>query len=142
MKKRTINYQEIVSAVHGLCDKLTKDYDIIVGVGRGGLIPATMIAYYLDKRIVNFGIATYSDTTQLHTHDIYQDIILDDRKHILVVDDICDTGNTFRIIQERFPKAAFDILSLFVKEGQENSVDFFSESVDRDTWLVFPWETT
>jgi uncharacterized protein len=140
MKKRIIYYQEIIEAVHTLCRQLTDDYDFIIGVGRGGLIPATLIAYYLDKRIINFGISTYDNTFHLDKHEIYQDIKIDTDKRVLVVDDICDTGRTFNIIQERFPNVSFDFLSLFVRCGQEESVNFFSESVEKDIWLVFPWE--
>ena len=63
---------------------------------------------------------------------------------ILVVDDICDTGNTFKILKELYRDKYKDInvefASLFTKDKSSHLVDYYGLSVADSIWLDFPWE--
>ena len=144
MKKKNINFEYISFLTDLLAQRVGYDYDLVVGVGRGGLIPATMLAYKLNKKVVNFGISTYDNMSQKLNYDIYQHIIIPDKKtRVLVVDDICDSGNTFNIIRETYkdePNLQFTFASLFARDRVTSEVDYYGLSVSEGIWLVFPWE--
>lgn len=145
MEKKFVTYDYISFLVDLLEQRVAKDYDFIVGVGRGGLIPATMLAYRLKKKIVNFGINTYDDMVQTKDYSIYQPLIIPTKKSkILVVDDICDTGQTFNIIRDQYctpnEHLTFEFASLFVRDSKSHLVDYYGLSVSEGIWLDFPWE--
>lgn len=145
MEKKTVNYDYVSFIVDLLEQRVKKDYDFIVGVSRGGLIPATMLAYKLKKKLFAFGINTYDDTIQTDKYVVYQSIpTLTKPTKILVVDDICDTGNTFNIIRDIYSKEkhlSFEFASLFVKDSKSHLVDYYGLSVSDGIWLDFPWES-
>jgi hypoxanthine phosphoribosyltransferase len=125
MEKKTVNYDYVSFIVDLLEQRVRKDYDFIVGVGRGG-------------------INTYDDMTQTGKYVIYQPITIPTKaSKILVVDDICDTGNTFNIIRDIYSKEkhlSFEFASLFVKDSKSHLVDYYGLSVSDGLWLDFPWE--
>jgi hypoxanthine phosphoribosyltransferase len=145
MEKKTVSYDYVSFIVDLLEQRVRKDYDFIVGVGRGGLIPATMLAYKLKKKVISFGINTYDDTIQTDKYVVYQHITIPTKaSKVLVVDDICDTGNTFNIIRDIYSKEkhlTFEFASLFVKDSKSHLVDYYGLSVSDGIWLDFPWES-
>jgi hypoxanthine phosphoribosyltransferase len=144
MEKKQVSYEYISFIVDLLEQRVRTDYDFIVGVGRGGLIPATMLAYKLKKKVISFGINTYNDMIQTDKYVIYQPIPVPTKQlKILVVDDICDTGNTFNIIRDIYNKENhldIEFASLFVKDSKSHLVDYYGLSVSDGIWLDFPWE--
>lgn len=142
MEKKSVNYDYVSFIVDLLEQRVSKDYDFIVGVGRGGLIPATMLAYKLKKKVIAFGIKTYDDMVQSASHTIYQPITVPTKKSkALVVDDICDSGKTFNIIRELYSKEInLEFASLFVRDSKSHLVDHYGLSVTEGVWLDFPWE--
>jgi hypoxanthine phosphoribosyltransferase len=144
MEKKQVSYEYISFIVDLLEQRVRTDYDFIVGVGRGGLIPATMLAYKLKKKVISFGINTYNDMIQTDKYVIYQPIPAPTKQSkILVVDDICDTGNTFNIIRDIYNKENhldIEFASLFVKDSKSHLVDYYGLSVSDGIWLDFPWE--
>ena len=144
MEKKQVSYEYISFIVDLLEQRVRTDYDFIVGVGRGGLIPATMLAYKLKKKVISFGINTYEDMVQSSKYAIYQPIPIPTKNSkILVVDDICDTGNTFNIMRDIYGSEKhlqFEFASLFVKDSKSHLVDYYGLSVSDGIWLDFPWE--
>jgi hypoxanthine phosphoribosyltransferase len=144
MEKKQVSYEYISFIVDLLEQRVCKDYDFIVGVGRGGLIPATMLAYKLKKKVISFGINTYNDMVQSDKYVIYQPIPIPTKlSKVLVVDDICDTGNTFNIIKDIYGKEDnmdIEFASLFVKDSKSHLVDYYGLSVSDGIWLDFPWD--
>jgi len=56
----------------------------------------------------------------------------------LVVDDLSDTGSTFRILRQHLPKAHY--ACVYVKPDARPVVDTYVVEVSQDTWIDFPWE--
>lgn len=145
MEKKFVSYDYTSFIVDLLEQRVAKDYDFIVGIGRGGLIPATMLAYKLKKKVIGFGIQTYEGMTQTGDYTIYQPLTIPTKSaKILVVDDICDTGRTFNIIRELYDEPnnhlTFEFASLFVRDSKSHLVDYYGLSVAEGIWLDFPWE--
>lgn len=143
MEKEFISYDKIQSLINIVVSKLQDEYDCIVGVSRGGLIPATLVGYKLYKPVYSFGVATYKDTTQTGECNIYQHLPKLAKSRVLVVDDICDTGNTFDIIKKLYKHnngiSRLDFMSVFVREGREHLVDYYGVVVPEGIWMDFPW---
>jgi xanthine phosphoribosyltransferase len=118
-----VSWQEIDNCCQQLARKVNDlPFSEIVAVSRGGLCPATMLSYELGKPI------QLVDLPPLWSSD---------RSDILVVDDICDTGETFKELRQVFPHALY--LSLFVKPKGKPLCDYWEHFVTQDTWVVFPW---
>lgn len=144
MRKKSVSYENIAFMVDQLAERVKTNYDYIIGIGRGGLIPATMLGYKLNKKVLAFGVSTYNDQVQEDNFVIYQqpDLLKNNSKY-LVVDDICDSGNTFSIFKKLYGDNklyTFEYASLFVKDKASHMVDYYGFSVPEKTWLSFPWE--
>ena len=82
----------------------------ITGIERGGLIPAVMISHKLNIPYVN-----------------------KINKDTLVVDDICDSGETLKNIVAGYTA------TLHYKKTASFTPDFYSKEVGEE-WIVYPWE--
>ena len=129
----------------------------IIGVARGGLVPAAIVARELNIRLVDtLCICTYQGREQTGGEEVLK-AIEGDGDGWLVVDDLVDTGNTatwiaddLRLITERrkvsnlltrnmLPKAHF--ATLYSKPAGKPLVDTFITEVSQDTWILFPWDS-
>lgn len=143
MKNKAVSYEYISFIIDLLAQRVKQDYDYIIGIGRGGLIPATMLAYKLKKKVITFGIATYNETHQSDNYFIYQEPVLQKDLKYLVIDDICDTGNTFEIFEKRYSRKDYnyEFASLFARDSKVDLVDYYGFSVPEGVWLDFEYES-
>jgi len=108
--------QEILRQIH--LDAWRPDY--IVGITRGGLVPANLISQYLDCPMYALQVRLReggSDkdcesnlwmSEDAFGHEIYDSMISSDgRKNILIVDDINDSGATINWIRQDWQKSCF-----------------------------------
>ncbi len=110
----------------------------IVGISRGGLIPAAIIARELNIRYMDtLCIATYQHREQ-GTECVLKGIE-GDGEGVLVVDDLVDTGATGRIVRAMLPRAHF--VTMYAKPAGRPLVDTFITEVSQDTWILFPWDS-
>lgn len=150
MNKHYVNWLELESLVSTLEHHIknnSKKPDIIMGLSRGGLVPAVMLSHSLDIPMVPLRWSTrdflYSDEDTVN--DIFQEIT--DNKTILIVDDICDTGHTFKLLADFFdnlPGTDKDNLiwaSIHVRNGTEFEPDLFAKRINDDGWVVYPYES-
>lgn len=102
--------------------------DRVVGINRGGNIPGVIIAYKLGVPYVTmYNEATWDENFS----------------NALIVDDVCDNGNTFNSIMDHLEAhhATDNVLTaaLYVKPWATFNVDFIGAS--SEDWVCFPWET-
>ena len=110
-----VYWDDITVLVDELCHTIvTSGVQIksITGIERGGLIPAVMISHKLNIPYV----------TKIN-------------KDTLVVDDICDSGETLKNIIAGYTA------TLHYKKTAVFTPDFYSKEVG-DEWIVYPWERT
>ena len=114
-------------------------FNSIVGIARGGLVPAAIIARELDIRMVDtLCICTYQKREQTGGEQILKGLS-SDGEGMLVIDDLVDTGNTGRLVRQMLPKAHF--ATLYAKPAGKPLVDTFITEVSQDTWILFPWDS-
>jgi xanthine phosphoribosyltransferase len=112
----------------------------IVGVTRGGLIPAAIIARELNCRMVeSVCVAAYEEETLGPPVLLKPPQAAGDGDGFLVVDDLADTGTTLRLVRTLLPKAHY--ACIYAKPAGREVVDSYVTEVSQDTWILFPWDT-
>jgi len=113
----------------------------IVGITRGGLVPAAIVARELNIRVVDtISVKGYSHQTQSDPVVIKapQADLMGDGTGILVVDDLVDSGKTLELVRKLYPKAHF--ATVYAKPKGREQVDTYITEVSQDTWIFFPWD--
>lgn len=109
----------------------------VIGIARGGLIPATIIARELDVRLIDsLCIASYDHTRQGEPEILKG--VAGDGEGYLIVDDLVDTGVTARLARTLLPKAT--LVAVYAKPRGRATADLWAREFAQDTWLHFPWD--
>ena len=113
----------------------------IIGIARGGLIPAAIIARELNIRLIDtLCIASYD-------HDKQSDVqilktvagaVARDGSNFLLIDDLVDTGVTANIARELLPNAT--MAAVYAKPAGMPSARYWQREFSQDTWIHFPWD--
>lgn len=93
--------------------KIPHDIDLIVGVPRSGMLPANLLALYLNKQYTD--IDSFLDGRVYDTGDRGTYIEKGRRKKILIVDDSLNTGSALRKVKNKIAKSHIDIESYDIK---------------------------
>lgn len=128
-----------------------KTYKGIVAVARGGLGVATLLSRLLDIKLIDvLCMASYDKTSNMQTTtQIFKTpdtAILDKGKDWLVVDDLIDSGDTYKYIKTILPYGDFcclynklDKSSEIHQKADVNSI-LGVKDYPKDRWIVLPWE--
>lgn len=112
----------------------------VIGVARGGLIPATIVAREMGVRVVDtVCVSHYEELTVLPEPKVIK-VVAGDGEGCLVVDDLVDSGKTFEVIRKYLPKAHF--ATIYAKPEGKAQVDSYVMEISQDTWVHFPWESS
>tara|TARA_B110000014_G_scaffold148160_1_gene103162 strand:- start:655 stop:1113 length:459 start_codon:yes stop_codon:yes gene_type:complete len=143
-KKLWYNEEELRRDVSSLCRNIVLDkFDpqVIVGLSRGGLVPGVMMSHWFQKpfKPVQAALRDFQEWEN------YLPRKTDER--VLIVDDICDSGETFEKISEYIHKNNSKCDVRFASLIWNNEVDFephyYSQEMAKDSqniWVVFNWE--
>jgi len=119
---------------------------VIVGLARGGLIPAVYLSHALQLPMISFDPYLLRPDGRERT-SISLPISPIISKKILLVDDILDTGETFVKCTKFFQDKGFICTTVSVfynmstKISDENKVNFTAAETP-NKWVVFPYENT
>ncbi|WP_346854255.1 phosphoribosyltransferase family protein [uncultured Draconibacterium sp.] len=112
-------------------DVLPRDFDLIVGIPRSGMLPANLLALYLNK--------PYTDIDSFLNGHIYkagergQFFDIKSFKKVLVVDDSIASGSALKKSKERLKvmEKDFDLsyCAIYLVPGKEKMVDYYFEAV-------------
>lgn len=120
--------------------------DYIVGVKRGGLIPAIRLSHIFNKPLIMMSCQLRdSKDKEVRLYEVEE---IPNNKNILIVDDICDSGITMSQIMIQFFSNLFapeniKTCSLIFNTSQNFIVDYYAQEIDRtkdERWIIFPWE--
>jgi hypoxanthine phosphoribosyltransferase len=150
--------QEILRQIH--LDSWRPDY--VVGLTRGGLVPANLISQYLGCRMETLKVSLRDGTECESNLWMSEDAFghnMKQPKNILIVDDINDSGATLNWIKEDWQDSCFPkdkrwkeiwgsnvrVACLYDNESSKSKLDVAYSAVtvnkaDKDVWIVFPWE--
>lgn len=144
--KQYYTWDSYSNLISNLKQQITSDdYDFVLGIARGGLIPAVELSHFLKKPllVLNWQTRDGNPPTTIPT-DIYLAV---KGSKILIVDDICDSGETLhQIFQAGIGQhlCGVDIAVIHYNEAETLFVpDFYSvkiNKVENPVWIVYPWE--
>ena len=182
IKKHYYSWQDVERACLNIALQMYNDNwkpDYIVGITRGGNVPATILSKMLDIRCEALKVSLRDDkdghgsesncwmSEDAYGYDDkdYYDPAMghnktsaDNRKKILIVDDINDTGATFNWIKDDWQSSClpnseewnnvwgnnvrFAVMTenLSSEFGEVNYHVHEVNKADEDVWLVYPWE--
>ena len=127
-------------------DILTKadHIDGIVAIARGGLSLGHVLSDFLSATISTFAIQSYENIQEQGEVKITAGIQTSIKeKHVLVVDDVADTGKTFlRALSylADFKPRSITTVAMFYKPHSVFKPDFFVAETSK--WILFPTEVT
>lgn len=118
--------------------------DIIVGITRGGLVPARILTDLLEtEQITTIQIKFYLDLNQTKTEPTIKQTLnmpLEGKKTLLV-DDIADSGKSLQVALnhiKRLNPNEIKTATLYCKSLSAMKPDFWEKGTN--LWVVFPWE--
>ena len=137
-RKLYINWDMIWEDIQCLADKIKRNhldyyFDLVVGIERGGNIPAAMLA-----RVLNLPFETRDYRGGLDSYKGF---------HVLFMDDVFDTGKTYNYIYDKCQ--VYEQPQLFAtlyKKDVEINLDYKLKQPDvfarqsTSEWIIFPWE--
>ena len=132
--------------------------DYIVGISRGGLVPAVMLSHKLGVKMYTLDVSLRDGHDEGSESNFWMPEDVVDGSNILIVDDINDSGATIKWIRNDWsdsmallePPEDFywhDRIKVAVvanNRGSDEIVDYRGMDIDKridPRWLVFPWET-
>lgn len=171
MNKLNINFEEYQGHLGKICRDITNsDWrpDYIVGLTRGGLLPAVMISHYFDVPMFTLGVSLRDHNDFIGPESnlwIAEDAFgyykegESGPKNILVVDDINDSGATLNWIMEDWRSSClpnddrwnnvwnnnvrFAVVVDNLASKCDVKMDYWGIEVNKaenDVWIDFPYE--
>jgi hypoxanthine phosphoribosyltransferase len=161
MKKIYYTWQDVESQTQEILRQIQLDAwqpDYVVGLTRGGLVPANLISQYLAVPMECLKVSLRDDAGQSESNlwmaeDAYNS------KRILIVDDINDSGATLNWIKEDWQESCLPeadrwfkiwgdnvrVATLVDNEASKSELNVSYTAVglnkaEEDSWIVFPWE--
>jgi len=151
------------SQVEGACLDIARQMsahnwrpDYIVGITRGGLVPANLLSQYTGIKMLSLDVSLRDGGDCVSNCGMAEDAF--EGKKILIVDDINDQGSTVAWIKQDWESSALpghpnwktiwgDSVRLAVlthnQSSQFKDPDYYVWTVNKaeeDCWLVYPWE--
>lgn len=135
------DYDELVSSIASQLGDW--EPDAIVGLTRGGLVPAVSLSHRYNAKLYCLNISLRDGKASSAGFDWRR---LEKYENILIVDDINDSGATLwevanQIYGRMISKPKF--ATLVSKETSEFDNLIFGDKINKteeDDWVVFPWE--
>ena len=121
--------------------------DCIVGLARGGLIPAVCLSHKLGLPMEVISLSLRDGKVSSDKELLEAQLInLDKYNNIAIVDDICDSGKTMHALDIRLNARGHSNIkwcTLLHKTSalfQPKIIGEVINEIDESDWIVFPWE--
>ncbi len=147
--KQFLTWQDITAMVSKLLGQVNpNDFDCILAVTRGGMIPACLVSEATDQRnIITAAVMFYTDVGETIKDPVFLQFPSDSLiygKRVLIVDDVWDSGKTAVAVRERIkiaggePKVAVLHFKPLKSQFPGDAPDYYA--TETDAWIVYPWD--
>jgi uncharacterized protein len=116
--------------------------DVVMGVNRGGVIPGVYLSHRIKRKHIPVDVRLRDNVDTNNLDALYR--AMDKGEKILIIDDINDTGATFKYIKFNCvsnPNVRY--AAVINNRPSPFTVDYHGYEIDKsveDRWVVFPWE--
>lgn len=148
LDKQHVSWTDVGRMVSTLLRQLPRDYDNILVITRGGMVPACLISERTGIRnILCAAVVFYERSTQVHVKPLFVQFPDDDHvkgRRVLVIDDVWDSGSTIVAVRDRLRAAGatVEVCVLHYKPARSrfpgDKPDYYAE--ETDGWIVYPWD--
>ena len=147
VEKDIVSWDALADMVADLANRVTGEYDVMLAITRGGLVPAGMLAYRLGIRnILVAAVEYYDDEGKPGPHPTFLQFPADPilrGQRVLIVDEVWDSGTTIHAVTERVRQAGGDPTTAVLHYKPDRSrvpgtPDHHVVTTDR--WVVYPFK--
>ena len=147
-QKLIVTWDDLDRLVGELAEQVSGEYDVMLAITRGALVPAGMLAYRLGLRnIVVAAVAFYDDEGKPAAQPSFlqfpSDPLLHDRR-VLIVDEVWDTGTTIQAVIDRVRLAGgHPTTAVLHYKPSHSRVPSVPDHhvVATDAWVVYPFKS-
>ena len=145
-----VPYETFLADLEAIARRLAADDwkpDFLVGVGRGGLVPA---AYLSHRTGITMLSVDHSSGDAAFADELLEKLAAKSREgsNILIVDDINDSGTTINYLRQVLAdhgcsEPHIRVAVLINNQRSKARVEYAGTDMDRSAdkrWFVFPWE--
>ena len=120
--------------------------EIVLGIARGGLLPAGAVAYALDvKNVFMMNVEFYTGVDERLEVPVFLPPVPDAvdlaGTRLLVVDDVADTGGTLELVLDFCRGVVAEVRSAVIYEKPRSTVRCEYVWRPTDRWIEFPWSS-
>lgn len=115
--------EKLTKLLYAKISAISKDFSSISTISRGGLIPARLLADYMGIDVI------FVDKNKIQSCSLF-------------VDDIYDSGNTFKkIIPKISDPSNFVYATLFARRGKKYPKQLiYAKKTKGNEYIVYPWD--
>jgi hypothetical protein len=149
VKRIYLSWQDVDKMITGMLSRLQPfNFDMVIAITRGGIVPAAIIAERLAiQQVLVASVAFYED----EEHDLDWPVFMqfpDDSllrgQHALIVDDIWDRGKQIMSVTERVKYAGGRSHSVVLhykphrSQFPDKAPDLYGAQTE--DWIIYPWD--
>lgn len=141
---RLLTWEDLYEICKSISIAVAKyDPDVILGIARGGLYPGTLISHMLQKDFYPIKLTRRQNDIVVSEHPVWviKPPELIKNKKVLVVDEVCDSGETLEMAKEEALKIEPDSVKtavLYSHKKGEKIPDFIG--LITDELVLNPWD--
>lgn len=146
MEKLFLSWDDIIQLLN-LIHQDTRETDKgkigILGVSRGGLCPAVILSHLkTESDFFTVGVKSYKGTVKSDeiVYQLPDNTQLEQYDTLYLVDDICDTGKTLKLLEEKILHRNMISISIVYRKNEIFKPKFCGFEILDEKWVVFPWE--
>lgn len=148
---RIVDLPEVYEMAYKVSRKISDspfNFDVIVGIARGGFPPGRLLCDFLNiKTLTAIQIRHYTGGGQQKEEvEISDPININLKgKKVLIVDDVNDSGETLKVAVDHIKKNEVDHVKTAVlheKESTSLNADFAGGYLSEWKWLIYQWAVT
>jgi len=117
-------------------------FDLIIGVSRGGLIPAVRLSHLLNIPMVAVNYSLKDDRRHFAFNNEIRNTRNFHHKSILLVEDLADSGNTLRELCEDHMQGMYVRTCVPLYKPHTSCIvpSFYARTYEGNGWVDFFWE--
>lgn len=149
VKKVYLTWRDVDDLIRGLVPRLqANDYDVVIAITRGGIVPGGVIAEQLGiQQVLVASVDFYQDEEHDLDWPVFMQFPADSflrGKLVLIVDDVWYRGKEILSVTDRVEQAGGQPISVVLhykpdySSFEDKAPDFYAaETAD---WIIYPWE--